>query len=108
MIAAVSKIKGISIDIGGEQRIVPPLSLHSLEQLLPRLNAFKGDASNVEDISIVVDSTHEALLRNYPEITRDEIARGIGLENFLEIMEAVMDVSGLKRQKLEANEKGEV
>ena len=98
----VVKVKGIPVEIGGIIRIVPPLSLGALEQLHEPLSKFTADATDMSSISVVTDATYAALKRNYPDITREEVADGIGLENMNDVLEAVMDVSGLKRKAKEA------
>ena len=103
----VVKVKGVPVDLGGTTYIVPPLSLGAMEQLLPRLLEFKATAANIKDVAVVVDAAHAALKRNYPALEREVVADLIGLENMMDIMEAVMDVSGLKRKALEAEEPGE-
>ena len=92
-------IPGIKLDLSGTVYTVPPLSLGSLEVLQDRLSSFRG---SLADAPLVIDALHEALLRNYPEITRKEVASKVGLESFAEVFEAVMDVSGMKRKELEA------
>lgn len=96
------RVKGIEIELSGEHYVCPPLSLGSLEKLLPRINAFEGNAASVEDIGVVADAAWMALKRNYPDMTRDQVADAIGLENFLDVMTAVMDVSGMRRKADEA------
>lgn len=97
----VVKVKGIPLDFSGRHMVVPPLSLGALEQLQERLNAFNGDIADPDQVRTVIDSAHAALRRNYPDMTRIDVADAIGLENMLEVMEAVMDVSGMKRKALE-------
>jgi len=104
MVSAVVKVKGIALDFGGATLVVPPLSLGALEQLQERLSTFAGDIADKSQVATAIDSVHAALRRNYPAITREEVADSIGLENMIEVMEAAMDVSGLKRKRLEAAE----
>jgi hypothetical protein len=103
----IVKVKGIEVDFGGTPRIVPPLSLGALEQLQEGLSTFTGDVNDPKQIALIVDCAHAALKRNYPELTRADVADGIGLENMMEVMEAVMDVSGVKRKAREATPTGE-
>lgn len=102
--SAVVKVKGIAVRLGGESYVIPPLSLGALEQLQGRVAAFQGDIRDKEQVATVIDAAHAALKRNYPEITREEIADLIDVGNMAEVFEAVMDVSGLKRKAIEAGE----
>lgn len=101
---AVVKVKGIPVDLGGDEFIVPPLALGALEQLQERISAFRGDIGDKDQVATVIDAAHSALKRNYPELTREEVADSIDVGNMAEVFEAVMDVSGLKRKALEAGE----
>jgi hypothetical protein len=98
-----TKFKGIKLTLGGKDLVVPPLNFRSLQQLQDRLATFSGGV-DPESINLVVDATHEALKRNYPDMTRDDVIDGLDLENMLGVMEAVMDVSGMKRKAMEAAE----
>lgn len=98
-----TKFKGIKLTLGGRDLVVPPLNFRSLQQLQERLAKFSGGV-DPESLDIVVDSTWEALKRNYPELTRDEVIDFLDLENMMAVMEAVMDVSGMKRKETEQQE----
>ena len=96
------KFKGISLELGGKAYVVPPLNLGALEQFQDRLEKFSGGI-DPESVKTVIDVTHAALQRNYPDITRNDIAELIDVGNMSEVMQAVMDVSGLRRRGLEAS-----
>lgn len=98
------KHKGIAFNLGGDDYIIPPISLGALEQLQDRIASFTGNANDKEQISTVVDAAFSALRRNYPEITREAVAEMIDLGNMIEVFGAVMDVSGLKRKEIEEGE----
>lgn len=101
---AVVKVKGIPVNLGGEDFVIPPLSLGALEQLQERVANFRGDIGDKEQVATVIDAALAALKRNYPEISRQEVADMIDVGNMADVFEAVMDVSGLKRKALEAGE----
>ena len=95
-----TKFKGITLKLGDQDYVVPPLNFRTLQSLQSRLEKFSGGV-DAASLDIVVDSLHGALQRNYPGITRDQCVDFLDLENMVEIMQAVMDVSGLKRKALE-------
>lgn len=98
---------GIPVEFPGRGKlIVPPLALGDVEQLHERLSKFKGGV-DPESIKTVIDAAHAALVLNYPELTRADVGRMIGLGNMPEVFEAVMDVGGLNRKRLEAAAAGE-
>jgi hypothetical protein len=98
-----SVIKGITIDLGGADYVVPPLSIGALERLQDRLNTFQGGMDK-EAVALMVDVAEAALKRNYPDITRDIIVEIMDVSNMEDIFAAVMDVSGLKRKAIDAGE----
>ena len=101
---ALVKIKGIPVEFGDETLVVPPLALGALEQLQDRIAKFKGDVGDKDQVATVIDAAHSALKRNYPDLSREEVADMIDVGNMAEVFEAVMDISGLKRKALEAGE----
>lgn len=94
------KVKGIMKVLDGKTFVIPPLNLLSLEQIQERLEKFDGGIGR-DSVSVVIDAATAALRRNYPDITRDEVATLIDVGNMHEIMTAVMDVSGLLRKEQE-------
>lgn len=99
---AIPKVKGVQVTFAdGTLLTVPPLNLAALESLQDRLSKFAGGMDK-ESIALVVDAALAALHRNYPEITRERLVNDLlDVGNFQEVMEAVMDVSGLKRKEQE-------
>ena len=93
-------IKGIVITLGDKDYVVPPLNLGTLEIMQERLEQFRGGADK-ESIATVLDASFAALKRNYPDITREQVAEIVGLENMIELMQAIMDISGMRRKELE-------
>ena len=86
-------IKGKEIEFSdGGKRIVPPLSLGAVEAFQEKLKGYSG---GMGDVGLVIDVSHAALTRNYPGITRTEVADLIDLSNMNAVMFAVMNVSGL-------------
>jgi hypothetical protein len=94
-------IKGIDIDLEGKVYTVPPLNLGALEKLQDRLLAFTGGIDK-DSVATVLDAAYLALRRNYPEMTREDVAGMIDVANMEAVMLAVMDVSGLRRKSLES------
>lgn len=99
-------IKGIPLDLGGETYILPPSSLATLEAFakpLDEMNAvFAGTRDmSVRDMLFVADFAHACLQRNYPDLSRDQVAQNIGLENVVDVMQMCLDTSGLMRKAIE-------
>lgn len=104
-------IPGVELELSdGKTYIFPPLPLASLELLQKELGEFEGAASPATIIRVALHS----LKRNYPQITRTDLSGIvkevdgevviekpplIDVSNMLEVMEAVMDISGVKRKE---------
>lgn len=101
-----TKIKGIHINLGGRDLVVPPLNFKALQDLQERLASFTGDTSP-ESIQLVLDAAHAALSRNYNDVTKEFLAEYLDLENMADVMRAVMDVSGLQRKSIESSSTAE-
>lgn len=106
-ITSTPKCKGIPVELGGHTLVVPPLALGDLESLQEKIAGFKGDVTDLGQVSACIDVAHRAISRNYPEVTRADVAAWIDVANMNEVFEAVMDVSALKRIRLESAEAGE-
>jgi hypothetical protein len=102
--APVVKVKGIPYTFSDRVLVIPPLSLGAMEQLQERLSVMKEDLADPEYIGTVIETVHAALKRNYPDMTREEVADMIDLANMQEVMTCAMDVAGLKRKALEAGQ----
>lgn len=98
---AIVKYAGITLNLGGVDYVLPPISLGALEQLQSRVAGFTGDVTDAGQVSSVIDATHASLSRNYLDITREQVAEMIDIGNMADVFGAVMDVSGLKRKALE-------
>jgi hypothetical protein len=94
----VVNVPGIEFPFPGRTLVIPPLALGDLEQLLDRINQVMGGEFRQDSISTVIDATHAALLRNYPDITRAEVAGLLDLRNMRDALNAVMNASGLEVQ----------
>lgn len=91
---------GVEFDFGGGAvLLVPPLSCGALEVLQERLSALPGlAATDTAAVRTIVDATHAALLRNYPDATREEVAELIDVGNLGDVYECLMDVGGMRRR----------
>lgn len=95
-------IAGIKVVLGGTEWVVPPLNFKALIDLKDRLAEFKPGSVDVNSVDTVLECVYRALKRNYPDVTKDMLAELIDLGNMVDVMQAVMDVSGLRRKQAEA------
>ena len=94
--------RGTTIQIDGQPFVFAPLSLGAIEKLLPALQSFQPS-----DVGLVIDVAHKSLKRNYPDITRDDVADLIYMDQLEEVMGAVMAVSGLQSKEVKEDQQGE-
>lgn len=99
--SAVVKVPGVRVVLGGREWVIPPLTLAALEQMQDRLEGFTGGLDRAS-VALIIDAAHAALLRNYPELARDDVSAMIDVANMNDVMQSVMDVSGIRRKEQEA------
>ncbi|OQW33936.1 MAG: hypothetical protein A4E20_11955 [Nitrospira sp. SG-bin2] len=86
-------IKGKEIELGGKIYVVPPLSLGKVEYFQDQLINFTGGI-DPQSVKLVAEVTHAALLRNYPDMTLEEVKDVLDLGNMVEVFQAVLQVAG--------------
>lgn len=101
-------IKGIPFPFGEKTLIVPPLSLGALEAMEEQIAKLTANEKDPAQVTAALDIVTAALKRNYPEMTRAEVGDLVDVANMRDVIEAVMDASGVKRKAMEAAAAGEV
>ena len=91
-------LPGVTITMGGQDWLVPPLTLGQLRRLMPKVRRLtETDASMSEtQIIVLVEIVAAALQRNYPEATADMVENLLDLGNASAVLNAVLTGSGLK------------
>jgi len=92
----VVNIPGVDFAFPGKVLVIPPLALGDLEQLLDRINSVMAGNMDKDGVATVIDATHAALRRNYPDIERGEVAALLDLRNMRDALNAVMNASGME------------
>jgi 1-deoxy-D-xylulose 5-phosphate reductoisomerase len=94
-------IPGVKIQMGGQDWLVPALTLGQLRRLREeRKNLNSGDEDKT--LSAVCTIVATALSRNYPDMTEQRVEELIDLENRDRVVAAVLGNSGLKPGEAEA------
>lgn len=94
------KYKGVGVELNdGATYVFPPLTLGYLEANGDALGAL--DPASKEGRGAMIDAAFASARRNYPDLTREALLELIDLSNMVDVFEAVMDVSGLKRKAQE-------
>lgn len=91
-------IPGIEVAMGGEDWLIPPLTLGQLRRLMPKVRQLTEiDASMGEaQIAVLVEIVATALQRNYPDATYEQVENLLDLGNAGAVLNAVLTGSGLK------------
>jgi hypothetical protein len=95
----VAIIEGVRLNLGGRDFVVPPLTLKSLRKMANRLSALRtmGDIPTDDEVEVVVEIVHAAMVRNYPDLTTDDVEELMDMANLKSVMLAVLQGSGLSR-----------
>lgn len=98
------QIEGVKINLGSREFVVPPLSLKGLRELAPQWPTLQGmgDVPTGPQIDVVLGVVHSALIRNYPDLTREELEELVDLGNLPKALMAVMGASPVAGNILEA------
>ena len=94
MTTATPRFKGVTVELGGTDYVIAPLSLGALETLGPSLALF---AQGEQQTRTSIDIVHAALSRNYPAMSRAEVADLVDVSTLNLVVDAVMGVSGVKK-----------
>ena len=92
------RFAGVEVAVGGAVYTVPPLAMRSIRALMPKIQAIELEPSGIPteaSMEDVFDVMHAAFARNYPLLTRDELADALDIVSFPEALNAVFGASGL-------------
>src|ERR1700758_554074 len=91
-------IPGVAVAMGGQDWIVPPLTLGQLRRLMPKVRQLTeiGASMGEAQINVLIDIVTAALQRNYPETTPGKVENLLDLGNASAVLNAVLTGSGLK------------
>lgn len=91
-------IKGVTVEMGGEEFVIPPLTLGAIEDMQDDL-AKLGGGNPAEQFNAMATIIHTAMLRNYPDMTIERIKRELlDMGNVFEVTDAVMGGSGMVKR----------
>ncbi len=91
-------IPGVTVAMGGQDWLVPPLTLGQLRRLMPKVRELTeiGASMGEAQIAVLVEIIAVALQRNYPTLTPDKVENLLDLGNAAAVLNAVLTGSGLK------------
>jgi hypothetical protein len=87
-------IPGTTIAMGGQDWLVPPLTLGQLQRFFPRVQELvaarqAGDLAP-DQLGMLVEIITAAMQRNYPEITADQVGNLLDLGNATTVLRATL------------------
>lgn len=91
-------IEGMPIEIGGKKYTLPPLGLAGLKKTAEMRKTF-GDPNESEQLDATITIIHAALIRNYPDLTLEQVMEDIHAHEVTEltgVLPALFQKSGLK------------
>jgi hypothetical protein len=107
-------VDGTTMTLGGREFTLPPLSLAQTRkfhlngklaklpwngpQLLFATTKDDGGAEFMEELAIVAEVVTEAVRRNHPEVTDEEMLELLDLGNLAPVLKAVLGAAGLAKQ----------
>jgi hypothetical protein len=94
-------IPGIKLQMGGQDWLVPPLTLGQLRRLEPKLRAMAdipqgAQGMTAEQIDTIAEVVATAMSRNYPDMTNERVLELIDVGNARAVVLAVLTGSGLQ------------
>jgi hypothetical protein len=92
-------IPGMAVAMGGQDWIVPPLTLGQLRRLMPKVRKLTeiGASMGETQVAVLVDIVTAALQRNYPEMTPERVENLLDLGNAGSVLNASSPARALSR-----------
>lgn len=87
------KFKGVPMQMGDQQLILPPMSLGIIEDFQDQIDDMLAGKVK-KPVSLMIDIFHRTLQRNYPELTRDQVREGLGLDDLQGMFATLLKASG--------------
>jgi hypothetical protein len=87
-------IKGVKVELGGDEYIIPPLNLEQLEEQAELLDRLGTITDLAEQRQGLLELALVALQRNYPELTLTRLKQLIDLGNIQAVSAAIMGGNG--------------
>jgi hypothetical protein len=93
------KIPGTALNLGGHEFIMPALNLDAYQSVEENIKKI-GDVGDLsKELANAIPIVHAALLRNYPEITVEDVRGLMDFGNVSACLAAVVKVNELKQGK---------
>ena len=108
---ARKELFGTKAKVGGTVYVVPPLTLKQLRngvlEMIKQHDEMVDGQKGLEVLELRGKIIHQALLRNYPDLTEDALFEQLDLRNTGEIWSLIMGASGFTQAATEVKEEAE-
>ncbi len=102
-------LDGVTISLGGQDYVLPPLNLAALERYWPVIESWaQPPTSLAQRLGEAAELLHAALARNYPDLELASVKEGLDLVNVPALLQTLLAVSGLARREPGEPEAGSV
>jgi len=107
--AAAPQFEGRVVHFGGKDWIAPALTLGPIKRLTPVLArlTLAGATDPMEQLGDIVQVVHASLVRNYPELTVEQLEEVIEIPALSDVVHAVLEVSGFTVEKADPGDTGD-
>lgn len=82
-------LPGLPVTLNGMELTMPSLNARAARLYWPRVEAFQR-GEEADPLGLVAAMVHACLQRNYPDITEDDVADGVDMDNLDELAVKVM------------------
>ncbi len=96
-------IQGMTLNLGGEDYIVPALNFRQLQQFKTEIAAMQNmsnSADPMNELSTVIPVVTASLKRNYPDMTEEKVADLLDMGNYVNVFQAVLGITPEMRDLL--------
>lgn len=99
VIAPDLELQGTPVRVGRRMLTVAPLTIGPYRRLVPHLEALKTDPANLEHLEAVFLAAHQAIARNHPDVTLEQLDEEMDLDALLRVVQAMCGMPVIDRPK---------
>jgi hypothetical protein len=90
-------IPGTELNLGGVVFVMPPLNLNAVRKYETHIANLGKKGTVSENIEEALPILHAALVRNYPDLTVEQLRELVDMGNYFEAVAALTSISGFKK-----------
>lgn len=100
-------IKGVTVTLGRNDYVIPPLNFRMLQEMGDQIAIVNAGGSYIKDVQTrdaFIEVIYASIKRNYPNVSRDEVIDGLDVTNAREAMLSLLGISGFERKEVTTGE----